>query len=98
MPYYFRGGAERSIRFLAEALSDRGHTCHVVAPAIMAANPKREEFLADLQRRGAAAVEVVDGDYHFGDRGVELRAIWEVPELPARLRRSIEGFAPELIL
>ena len=92
------GGANKCNRILAEALVKRGHTVHVVVPAVGVSS---QQTLADFRRiltahgittHSEAGVEVFTLD------GVEVHAVTDSTQIFACLQAHIRHFEPDWTL
>ena len=88
------GGENKANRLLLEGLAERGHSCHVVAPACGAHGPgTREAFLGALAQRGLAISATRDGADVFHQCGVDVHAIGDasrVRDTAIRRMREID--------
>ncbi len=99
LPYTrVHGGANRSNRYLAEALAQRGHMVHAVVPALATPSPiTHEQLLEELARDGLDVLSEGGAD-RFRLRGVEVHAVADPARLRACLSERIEELGPDWVL
>ena len=99
LPYVpAHGGANKSNRYLLEALARQQHSVHAVVPAL--ATPSRlthAQFREELASQGLQ-VTTAGGVDSFTLNGVEVQAVVEPTRLRAHLIEQIRAFAPDWVL
>lgn len=100
MPYLpALGGANKSNRYLAEALARKQHSVTVVVPALGTSpgGVTKEQFLQEKAFQGIAC-NLQDGVYNFQLNGVNVNAVLEASALSRHLTYKIDNFQPDCII
>ena len=93
------GGANKSNRLLLEGLAERGHACHVIAPAHGThACQSRDLFLEELRTRNIPSKVTRSGRDAFEFRGVHVTAIRKQGDMVPSMMEEIDNFRPDWIL
>src|SRR5690349_20475857 len=98
LPYFpAHGGANKSNRFILEALAQR-HAVRAVVPALgVPSRLTHEQFRAGLAAQGVRVISVEGADI-FTLNGVEVHAVAEPSQLRGYLAEQLRGFAPDWTL
>jgi amino acid adenylation domain-containing protein len=99
LPYTrVHGGANRSNRYFAEALVERGHSVHAVVPALATPSPiTHEQFLEELAREGLDVVSK-GGIDRFRLGGVEIHAVADQARLRTHLTEQVRELGADWVL
>jgi amino acid adenylation domain-containing protein len=92
------GGANRSNRFLAEALAARGHVVRAVVPALPAPSPLTLEQARRQLAEEGVELRTAHGVDRFTLAGVEVHAVADPARLRAYLGEQIRALAPDFTL
>ena len=93
------GGANKSNRLMLEALADRGHDCHAVAPLAATEQHLTAAALVDhLDTAGVAVDDRTAQVLRFTAAGVQVHVVTSASRLPGYARALGERLAPDWTL